>query len=139
MKKMIALLLAAVLAAGAAVPALAAPADEAEQAAWTLYHYGLFQGISQDSRGFPDFALEQTPTRAQGVTMLVRLLGKETAALNALLPKVLRRGTRACPDMEALSAALDAPVVPTSADQRSTIGQLRHVIAAACRKIHLLT
>ena len=34
-------------------------------------------------------------------------LSEETASLNALLPKVLRRGTRTCPDMEALSAALD--------------------------------
>lgn len=76
------LLLAAVLSAGLLTPVLAAPADEAEQAAWTLYHYGLFQGVSTDSRGFPDFALEEKPTRAQGVTMLVRLLGKESAALN---------------------------------------------------------
>ena len=81
-KRILALLLTAALSAGMLTPALAAPADEAEQAAWTLYHYGLFQGVSVDSRGFPDFALDQTPTRAQGVTMLVRLLGKEAAALN---------------------------------------------------------
>lgn len=34
-------------------------------------------------------------------------LREETAALNALLPRVLRRGTREHPDIEALSAALD--------------------------------
>ena len=34
-------------------------------------------------------------------------LQAETASLNALLPKVLRRGTQAHPDMETLSAALD--------------------------------
>ena len=34
-------------------------------------------------------------------------LARETAALNALLPAVLRRGTAAHPDMESLSAALD--------------------------------
>lgn len=34
-------------------------------------------------------------------------LSQETASLNALLPKVLRRGTAAHPDMEQLSAALD--------------------------------
>jgi len=34
-------------------------------------------------------------------------LREETASLNALLPKVLRRGTRTCPDMESMSAALD--------------------------------
>ena len=82
MKKLIALLLAGILAAGVVTPALAAPADEAEQAAWTLYHYGIFQGIATDSRGFPVLALDRTPTRAEGVTMLVRLLGKESAALN---------------------------------------------------------
>lgn len=34
-------------------------------------------------------------------------LEEKTAALNALVPAVLRRGTRTCPDMESLSAALD--------------------------------
>lgn len=34
-------------------------------------------------------------------------LREETAALNALLPRVLRRGTQGHPDIEALSAALD--------------------------------
>lgn len=34
-------------------------------------------------------------------------LREETAALNALLPKVLRRGTRQYPDLEAISAGLD--------------------------------
>ena len=34
-------------------------------------------------------------------------LREETASLNALLPRVLRRGTQAHPDMESLSAALD--------------------------------
>ena len=34
-------------------------------------------------------------------------LDEETAGLNALIPHVLRRGTRVHPDMESLSAALD--------------------------------
>jgi predicted Zn-dependent peptidase len=38
---------------------------------------------------------------------LVTPLAIETAAMNALLPAVLRRGTMRYPDMEALSAALD--------------------------------
>ena len=38
---------------------------------------------------------------------LMAPLAAETAAANALLPYVLRRGTRSHPDMEALSAALD--------------------------------
>ena len=38
---------------------------------------------------------------------LIAPLQRETAASNALLPAVLRRGTVRCPDMESLSAALD--------------------------------
>lgn len=38
---------------------------------------------------------------------LIAPLQRETAAANALLPAVLRRGTVRCPDMESLSAALD--------------------------------
>ncbi len=45
-------------------------------------------------------------TSMLGVTFL-EPLREETASLNALLPKVLRRGTQAHPDMESLSAALD--------------------------------
>lgn len=41
-----------------------------------------------------------------GLTMLTPL-ERETAAANALIPAVLRRGTAAHPDLEALSAALD--------------------------------
>lgn len=35
-------------------------------------------------------------------------LSRETASMNALLPRVLRRGTRSCPDMAALQARLDS-------------------------------
>lgn len=45
-------------------------------------------------------------TCALGVSLLTPIR-EETAALNALVPAVLRRGTRGCPDMETLSAALD--------------------------------
>lgn len=38
---------------------------------------------------------------------MVTPLRKETAALNALLPRVLRRGTAACPDQRQLAALLD--------------------------------
>ena len=41
-----------------------------------------------------------------GVTLLTPL-ERETASENALLPHVLRRGSRSCPDMRSLSAALD--------------------------------
>lgn len=45
-------------------------------------------------------------TGCMSVTLLTQL-NRENAAKNALIPKVLRRGTRQYPDMESLSAALD--------------------------------
>lgn len=80
-KKCLAGLLALVLSLSLTVPALAAPAVEEEDAAWQLYRMGLFQGTGADEEGFPVFDLERTPNRAQGVTMLVRLLGREKQAL----------------------------------------------------------
>lgn len=82
MKKALSLFLALTLCLSLSLPALAAaPTDtEKEDAAWTLYHMGLFQGTDTDKEGFPVFSLDQAPTRAQGVTMLVRLLGQEKAA-----------------------------------------------------------
>lgn len=48
---------------------------------------------------------------------LLTQLDRETASMNALLPRVLRRGTLSCPDMAALQARLDslygAAVEPT--------------------------
>ena len=80
-KKCLAGLLALLLSLSLTVPALAAPAVEEEDAAWQLYRMGLFQGTGTDEEGFPVFDLEKTPNRAQGVTMLVRLLGQEKQAL----------------------------------------------------------
>ena len=81
MKKLLSLLLALVLSVALAVPVMAADTEQEETAAWTLYRLGLFQGTDTDSQGFPVFSLEQAPTRAQGVTMLVRLIGREEEAL----------------------------------------------------------
>ena len=59
----------------------------------------------------PGVTLRAVQTKKFKTSMLavtfLEPLREETAALNALLPRVLRRGTRAYPDMEALSAALD--------------------------------
>lgn len=49
-------------------------------AAKKLYAKGLFQGTGTDEDGNPVFDLDRTPTRAEAVTMLVRLLGKEDEA-----------------------------------------------------------
>ncbi len=51
-----------------------------EAGANTLYELGLFQGTGTTANGRPIYSLDTAPTRAQAVTMLVRLLGKETEA-----------------------------------------------------------
>ena len=83
MKRILSLLLTLTLALSLSVPALAADRWEAENAAWTLYNYGLFQGTGTDEDGYPIFSLDTAPTRAQSVTMLVRLLGKEADAMES--------------------------------------------------------
>lgn len=59
----------------------------------------------------PGVTLRAVQTRKFKTSMLsvtfLEPLTAENAALNALLPKVLRRGTQRHPDMESLSAALD--------------------------------
>jgi len=67
------------LCLGLALPAHSA-SDEATAAAWELYEMGLFQGVGISKDGTTEFALDRTPTRAEAVTMLVRLLGKEAEA-----------------------------------------------------------
>ena len=55
--------------------------SEAQEAAQTLHDLGLFKGTGTDVSGNPIFDLNRAPTRAEAVTMLVRLLGKEDEAL----------------------------------------------------------
>ena len=83
MRKWIALLLAVCLL-GALLPVASAAKSEATEAAETLYGLGLFQGTGTDAAGRPNYDLERAPTRAEAVTMLVRLLGKEDAATRNL-------------------------------------------------------
>ena len=49
-------------------------------AATNLHTLGLFRGVGTNADGSPDFALNRAPTRAEAVTILVRLLGRETQA-----------------------------------------------------------
>ena len=84
MRRILALLLTLSLALGLSVPVWAAPDREEDQSAWALYHLGLFRGVGEDALGFPIFALDQIPTRAEGVAMLVRLLGRESDAKNGV-------------------------------------------------------
>lgn len=64
----------------AILPIANAASAEAQTAAQTLYDLGLFSGTGTDSTGKPIFSLDAVPTREQAVTMLVRLLGKDSAA-----------------------------------------------------------
>ena len=74
MKKLIALILAVMLLLACAIPAQAADSRKVEAAA-VLYDLGLFQGTGTNADGTPDFSLDRAAKRAEGVTLLVRLLG----------------------------------------------------------------
>lgn len=77
--KVISILSVAVIAACYPVASFADSASPKE-AADALHQLGLFQGTGIDKDGNPDYALERVPSRAEAVTMLVRLLGKEDEA-----------------------------------------------------------
>lgn len=51
-----------------------------------LNELGLFQGEGVNSDGTINFALDEAPTRAESLVMLIRLLGKESEALSAKYP-----------------------------------------------------
>lgn len=63
------------------VPGAFAANDEAVQAARQLYDLGLFRGVGTNGDGSPDFDLDRAPTRAEAMTMMVRLFMDENAAL----------------------------------------------------------
>lgn len=80
MKKVIAMLLCLILCISVVpVGALAASRDTTyeETLASDLKTLGLFQGVSDT-----DFALGRAPTRTEALIMLIRVLGKESEALN---------------------------------------------------------
>lgn len=78
-RRILSLLLALVLLLGL-VPMAFAADSQAQDAAEALYQMGLFQGTGKNADGSPTFDLDRAPTRAEAVTMLIRLLGKETEA-----------------------------------------------------------
>lgn len=79
MKRLLSLLLSFAITVSLISPALAA-SDEATAAANALYELWLFNGTGTDASGKPIFDLDRAPTRHEAVTMLVRLLGKESEA-----------------------------------------------------------
>lgn len=83
-KPLRACLLGAALALGMAIQTHALfVTEQAEQAAQQLYALGLFRGTGIQADGTPSFALEQSATRGEALTMLVRLLGAEQQANHA--------------------------------------------------------
>ena len=81
LRKLLSLTLAILLLCGLALPASAASA-EALAAADALNALGLFGGVGTNADGSTNYDLDRAPTRHEAVTMLVRLLGKETEAMS---------------------------------------------------------
>ena len=88
LKRFIVIVLAVVISLMFTFAAASAVLDEpdAEVAASSLNALGLFNGVGIKPDGSPDFALDRAPTRAEAVTMLVRLVGKEAEAKEAPRP-----------------------------------------------------
>lgn len=85
MKRLLSLLLALTLAGGVLIlPARAADPVTAQGSAQLLYDLGLFRGTGTKADGTPIFDLNRAPTRAEAVTMLVRLLGAEDQAMRSV-------------------------------------------------------
>lgn len=81
-KKAMLLMLVMCILFGLAVPAEAAYAKSpAEPLADILYAENLFKGTGMTERDEPIYQLYGSVTRAQAITMLVRILGKESEAL----------------------------------------------------------
>lgn len=80
MKRFLAIILSVTLLCTFVPAASAVASVDAERAAQSLYDLGLFQGTGNNADGTPNFDLDRTPTRAEAVTMLVRLLGKDAEA-----------------------------------------------------------
>lgn len=75
-RRLLAVLLAAAMLAAAIVPAAAYTVKQ-QNTADALNELGLFQGMGPGV----GYALDQNLTRAQGITLLVRMIGKEAEAL----------------------------------------------------------
>ena len=63
------------------IPGVSAADTGAKSAADTLYELGLFSGTGTNTDGSPIYELDRAPTRAEAITMLVRLLGKADEAM----------------------------------------------------------
>ncbi len=77
-----------VLLSSAALPARAVMSTE--EKADALYELGLFKGKGTTEDGRPDYALQDSASRSEAATMLIRLLGKEQKAAAQLAAGALR-------------------------------------------------
>ncbi len=79
--RLTALLICLCLALGLGGPAMAETGDlTAEEKADALFALGLFRGKGTLADGSPDYALEDSASRCEAATMLIRLLGQERKA-----------------------------------------------------------
>ena len=78
MKKIISIILILVMSVGLMPIADASQNSSAEKMAQNLKALGIFRGVSETN-----FDLDRAPTRIEALVMLVRLLGKETSALES--------------------------------------------------------
>ncbi len=81
MKKLLAILMAVLMAVSSFAVCMAEDADETQHA-YVLNKLGLFNGTGTDSDGNPVFGLENKLSRQEAAVLLVRLLGKEAEAKN---------------------------------------------------------
>ena len=79
MKKLISFILVLVMLLGIS-PVFAATSEQIK-AADTLYTLGLFKGSGTDASGKPIYDLDRSPTRAEALVMLIRLMGVEEETL----------------------------------------------------------
>jgi uncharacterized protein YkwD len=82
MKRILSILMSAVIACGMMFSFASAAGTTSQTCAQRLYSLGLFRGTGSNADGTPDFSLDNSTNRAQAITMLVRLLGKEETALS---------------------------------------------------------
>lgn len=76
------LLVCCLLGLGVSNALAVSPSTDEILLADALYEFGLFKGTGTNAQGAPIYSLDEKPTRQQAVVMLVRMLGKEEAALN---------------------------------------------------------
>ena len=90
MKKRIITVILTVVLILSLVPSALAADSAATSAADALYSAGLFRGVGTNPNGTPNYDLDRTMNRYEGMTMLVRLLGAEgdatTSAQNLYPP-----------------------------------------------------